>query len=100
MNRLVHSKPLLRQIKEAQPEWFSRGNKRFFGDVSYKGYYGKKTGKAYMVRSTYAWTDMFGEPRRLHWRINNLNQDTLKMEPLIDIEFPSLQAVKEWLKEN
>ena len=97
---LTKSYPLIRAIKEAQPDWFSRSNKRFFNDVEYRGYYGKATGTAYMVRSTYAWTDMLGKPRRLHYRINNLNQDTLKLESLIDEEFTDIYEVKAWLREN
>ena len=97
---LTKSIPLLRQIIAANKDWFSRGNKRFFNDVSYKAYYGKKTGKAYLARSTYAWTDMFDRPRRLHYRINNVDQDTLEIEPLIDQEFNDIFAVKAWLREN
>ena len=97
---LTKSPTLLRDIKAAQPDWFSRGNKRFFDDVSYKAYYSKKTGTAYLVRSTYAWSDMFGRPRVLHYRINNLNQDTLKIESLIDDVFKSIFEVKAWLRDS
>lgn len=97
---LTKSAPLLRDIKMANQGWFSRGNKSFFNDVSYKAYYGKTTGKAYLARSTYAWTDMFDQPRRLHWRINNINQDTLEIESLIDKEFTDIFAVKAWLREH
>ncbi len=97
---LTKSAPLLRQIKAANGQWFSRGNKRFFNDVSYRGYYGKKTGKAYLVRSTYAWTDMFDRPKVLHYRINNINQDTLEIEPLIDQTFNNIFEVKAWLRDN
>ena len=97
---LTKSAPLLRQIKAANQQWFSRGNKRFFNDVSYRGYYGKKTGKAYLIRSTYAWTDMFDRPRRLHYRINNINQDTLNIEELLDQGFANIIEVKAWLREN
>jgi len=97
---LTKSIPLLRQIKVAQPEWFSRGNKRFFGDVSYRAYYGKATGKAYLVRSTYAWTDMFDQPRRLHWRINEVNQETLEIEPLLDESFDDIFTIKAWLRNH
>lgn len=97
---LTKSYPLLRAIKQANEGWFSRGNKRFFNDVEYRGYYGKKTGTAFLVRSTYAWTDMFDQPRRLHYRINNLNQDTLEIEPLIEEEFNDIFAVKAWLREH
>lgn len=97
---LTKSAPLLRQIREANPQWFTRSNKQFFNDVFYRGYYGKHTGKAYLIRSTYAWTDMFDQPKRLHYRINNINQDTLKIEELIDQEFTDIFAVKAWLREN
>ena len=69
----------LAEVKAAQPEWFSRGNMRFFGDHSYMVRYGKVTGDAYLVRSTDAWTDMFGQPKRLHYRVNFLDQDTLEI---------------------
>ena len=97
---LTRSKPLLRAIKEAQPDWFSRENKRFFNDVSYRGYYGKKTGNPYLVRSTYAWTDMFDHPRRLHFRINQLNPDTKKILDLLNQEFANIFEVKAWLRDN
>ena len=90
----------MRAIKESNEGWFSPQNKRFFNDISYRAYYGKATGKAYLVRSTYAWTDMLGEPRKLHWRVNNLNQDTLKIEPLIDDIFDDIFEVKAWLREH
>lgn len=92
--------PLLTQIRWANAKWFSPENKRFFGDVSYRALRGKKTGKVYLVRSTEAWTDMFGNPKRLHWRINNINQETLAIEALIQHEFKDIDAVKDWLKEN
>jgi len=97
---LTKSPTLLRDIKAANEGWFSRGNKRFFGDVSYKAYYGKKTGTAYLVRSTYAWSDMFDRPKVLHYRVNNVNQDTLKIESLIDDVFKSIFEVKAWLRNS
>ena len=91
---------LIQQIKSAQPHWFSPENKRFFGDVSYFGLYGKKTHKPYLVRATEAWTDMFGNAPRLHYRINPVNPETLDIENLIDNEFKSMNEVKEWMEEN
>lgn len=95
---LTKSTTLLQDIKAANEGWFSRSNKRFFNDVSYKAYYGKITGKAYLVRSTYAWSDMFDRPRVLHYRINTINQDTLEIDPLIDDIFKSIFEVKAWLR--
>ncbi len=97
---LTKSIPLLRQIKEANGQWFSRGNKRFFGDVSYKAYYGKKSGNPYLVRATYAWSDMFGRPKILHYRVNKVNSDTKEIESLTDDTFNDIFAVKAWLRNN
>ncbi len=87
----------LAAVRARQPEWFSPQNKRFFGDVSYRVLYGKLTGQPYLVRATYAWTDMFGGPRRLHYRINELADD-LTIGSLFDEQFVSIQIVKDWLK--
>lgn len=95
---LTKSKTLMRDIREANPDWFTRGNKAFFNDVSYRAYYGKKSGKAYLIRSTYAWSDMFGQPRRLQWRINDIDQDTLKILPVTDDTFNDIYEVKAWLR--
>jgi hypothetical protein len=89
----------LTDVKEANPQWFDRGNKRFFGDVSYKVLHGKKSKKPFLVRSTYAWTDMFGGTKRLHWRVNLL-KDNLKIDNLIDKQFLDLDDVKDWLADN
>ncbi len=91
--------PVLRDVKAAQPEWFSRKNKRFFGDVNYRVLYGKVSGERFLVRSTYAWSDMFGAPKRLHYRINRLD-DNLKIRLLVDDAFRSIGDVKDWLKVN
>ncbi len=92
-------KVTLIDVRKAQPEWFTLENKRFFNDVSYQVLTGKVSGKPFLVRSTYAWTDMFGAPRRLHYRINPLD-DNLKIRPLVPTEFRDLDAVKEWLGDN
>ncbi len=96
---IVKGISLLQQIKDAQPHWFSPENKRFFGDIAYYGLYGKKSGLPYLVQYTNAWTDMFGGSRRMHWRINPLD-DNLKIRPLVPTEFRDLDAVKEWLGDN
>ena len=87
----------LAQVRAAQPEWFSRKNRRFFGDVSYKILHGKVTHKPYLVRATNAWTDMFGQPKRLHYRLNRLKDD-LTIGTMLDQSFPSIEAVKYWLE--
>ncbi|KKM22268.1 hypothetical protein LCGC14_1627010 [marine sediment metagenome] len=90
----------LTQVKEANPQWFTRGNKRFFGDVSYRVQHGKVSGAPFLLRSTYAWTDMFGRKRTLHYRINPLHPDTREIQPLIDETFLNIWAAKAWLQEH
>jgi len=87
------------QVKAKHPNWFSRENKRFFGDVSYKVLHGKASKAPYLVRSTYAWSDMFGQPAKLHWRVNPLLSD-LDIGQLIDQSFDTLEDVREWLEDN
>lgn len=89
----------LANVKARQPNWFSRENKRFFNDRSYFVRYGKTTGNRYLCRSTYAWTDMFGQEPRLHYRINKLEED-LKIGSMLDAEFQHRDSLNEWLKEN
>jgi hypothetical protein len=87
-------------LKEAHPKWFTPENKRFFNDVEYKLLHGITSHNPFLVRSTYAFTDMFGETPKLHWRINPIALDTLKIMPLIDDQFETLKEVKEWLEDN
>ena len=97
---IVKGVSLLNQIKNANEGWFSVKNKRFFNDIAYYGRYGKVTHKPYLIRSTKGWTDMFGLEPRIHYRINLINEDTLKIEDLIDEEFQTIEDVKEWLEVN
>ncbi len=89
----------LDDVAKVNSGWFSESNKRFFGDKSYSIEAGT-SGKIYLVRSTEAWTDMFDGIRKLHYRINNLDQTTLKIQSLIDDKFKTMNDVKEWLKQN
>ena len=89
----------LSELKQANVQWFARGNKKFFGDVSYKVLHSKKTGEPYLIRSTYAWSDMLGSKRTLHYRINSIKEDRT-IGHLIDNIFSDIYAVKAWLKEN
>jgi hypothetical protein len=99
MRAIVSRPTLLRDIRENNPTWFSASNKRFFGDRSYYGYYGVATGEPYLVRSTYAWTDMLGGKRTLHYRINKLS-DKKEILDLVDDIFVTLDDVKKWLRNN
>ena len=70
---------------------------RFFHDVSYKILHGKVSHKPYLVRSTYQWSDMFGQPKRLCYRINRIKDD-LTIGPLLDRQFRDMDDVKDWLE--
>jgi hypothetical protein len=87
----------LSDVRAAQPEWFSRKNKRFFGDVSYKLLHGKESHKPYLVRATYQWSDMFGQPKTLRYRVNEIRED-LTIGSLLDQNFRDLDDVKDWLQ--
>lgn len=86
-------------IRAAQPNWFSRENKRFFNDVGYKLLHGEVSHKPFLVRSTYQWSDMFGQQPRLRYRLNAIKDD-LTIGPLLDQEFRDMDDVKDWLSEN
>ncbi len=92
----------LTDLKIHNTQWFARGNKKFFGDVSYRVMHSKKTGEPYLVRSTYMWSDMFGQPKKLVYRINHIGRPNAKYKigSLLDDIFPSFGSVKEWLKNN
>ena len=87
----------LTAVKQAQPGWFSPENKRFFGDLSYQIIYGGD-GRAYLVRKTNAWTDMFGARKKMHYRINYIDPVTLKIGDLIGPHLYSISDVREYLK--
>ena len=89
----------LTDIRTMQPDWFSRKNKRFFGDCSYKLLHGKVSKKPFLVRATYAWSDMFGSPKRLHYRVNTIKDD-LHIGNLVEQSFSDMDDVKDWLANN
>jgi hypothetical protein len=90
---------LLSKIRAAQPTWFSPENKRFFNDVKYYAYKSKRTGKPFLVRSTYMWSDMLGQPKTLYFRVNQVDRETLIIESLIDNVFKTLEDAKNWVFE-
>ncbi|MDP2720538.1 MAG: hypothetical protein Q8O75_01165 [bacterium] len=99
--RITNNKFMLRELKANNPAWFSIGNKRFFHDRQYFFMYSGKTGNPYLVRSTYAWTDMFGDTARLHYRVNEIVENKEKtgyeVGNLLDDQFETLSEVKKWL---
>lgn len=88
---------LLSRIAQAQPKWFSVENMRFFNDLKYWAMK-SASGKIFLVRETYAWTDMFDRPPRLHFRVNEVNATTLKIGGLVEQEFKTMDDVAEWLE--
>ena len=89
----------LADVKSVQPDWFSRDNRKLFGDVSYKVLHGKQSHKPFLVRSTYQWSDMFGQEPTLRYRVNELKDD-LEIGHLVDQQFSSIELVKDWLEDK
>ena len=87
-------------VIKAQRGWFSSENKAFFGDKVYDVDKGRTSGKYYLVRLTQAWTDMFDGKPKDHFRVNELNQQTLKIGKLHDDIFPTQAALETWLRNN
>ena len=86
-------------VRAAQPKWFSRKNKRFFGDIWYKMRRGRKSHNPFLVRATYMWSDMFGQPRKVCYRVSRIEPKTLKINGLVDKIFYDMDDVREWLRE-
>lgn len=88
----------LLEVKEANEAWFGEENQKFFNDVDY--WIGQSgSGKWYLCRSTYGFSDMFGRKRKLTYRLNPLS-DELKIGRLLDDVFDDQDDVDDWLEEN
>jgi hypothetical protein len=96
--KVANNKFMLRQLKTANTDWFSKGNKSFFQDREYFYFYSLKTGQPYLGRSTYKFSDMFGQPKKLSYCLNELEET--KIGKLLDLEFETLNQVKSWLSNN
>jgi hypothetical protein len=90
---------LLSKIKAQQPGWFGAETRRFFNDIKYYAYRSKITNKPYLVRSTYVFSDMFGNPRTISFRVNPINPDDFDIMPMTDDVFETLQEAKTWVFE-
>mgnify|MGYP001568120617 FL=1 len=90
---------ILQDVKAKQPGWFTSANKRFFQDCRYTIRYGKQSGRRFLLRSTYMWSDMFGGPKTLHYRLNTLKDD-LEIGPLVDGAFSTRAEAMRWLREH
>lgn len=89
----------MESVKRANMQWFDKGNKKFFGDRSYSVLY-SKTGKPYLLRSTYAWSDMFGKQKTLTYRINKIDPETLKIGSMVDVVFETRAEAKDYIKHD
>ena len=90
---------ILQDVKDKQPGWFTPANKRFFQDCRYAVRYGKHSGERFLLRSTYMWSDMFGRPKTLHYRLNCL-EDDLAIGPLVEEVFLTRAQAMAWLREH
>lgn len=80
----------------ARSTYFSKENKRFFNDISYKLLTHKITKVKYLVTNTYKFSDMF----------NGVKKDSYVIKPIKEngcitsdsLEFDTLKDVKNYLK--
>ena len=73
----------LEKVTKEQPWYFTKENKRFFGDISYHVFHSLK-GIAYFVTKTYQWSDMLGDTKKAVFIIHNLNQETGKLGNFVE----------------
>jgi len=83
-----------KKLNEKNPNWFSSENIKFFGDLEY-WFYINTDGKTYLIRKTNAWTDMFDGVKKVHYRINKI--DNFKISDLFDEHFKTLEEAKTFL---
>ncbi len=88
----------LKEVKKHNQMWFAPGNVKFAQDHNYELQLGA-SGKAYLVRETSGWSDMFDGIKKRHYRINPISEE-YKIMTLIPESFSSREAVNNWLAEN
>jgi hypothetical protein len=84
------------ELRQAHKLWFSRENMGLAGDLEYRILH-SKAGTPYLVIRTFGFSDMFTGVRTAHYRLNCIGPD-LQFVQLEEEVFPTLQAVKAWLK--
>jgi hypothetical protein len=85
-------------VRQVNPMYFSKENTKFSGDISCRVLHDKQR-KPYLVRFTYAWTDMFGGERIAHWVINPIGAN-LEILPHLLARFATLADVKKILSKS
>jgi hypothetical protein len=88
-------KATLQEVRAASPLYFAKGNKKRFGDLSYRILHGKKSKAPYLIRNTTMWW----RDRDPVWKINPINEN-LHPLPTLPHNFQTLGEVKEWLQQN
>lgn len=88
----------LQKIIDANPVWFSRSNKRFFGDRKYLARYGGITGALYLCQETAMW-NWSGGRRQYVWWIHLIN-DNYEVGQRLDIMLEGKVALNQWLRVN
>ncbi len=87
----------IQEVRQANRKWFDPSSVKFSGDLSYEVLSGEQSNKFYLVRQTKAFTDMFDQKPKLHYRVNHLDQDTYKIGSLTDDIFYTSEAMEAWI---
>ena len=88
----------LQDVIRHNKRWFAKGNQRFFQDMNYRLQLGA-SGKAYLVRGTAGWSDMFDGVKKWHFRINPVSEE-YRILSLVGEIFKDSNEVDAWLAEN
>ncbi len=88
----------LQDVINCNRNWFKPENQKIFGDREYWIKVSTK-GQLYLLRSTVAWSDMFDGKKKLHYRLNTLDND-LSIGGLVEEIFTSMSQVDTYLKHN
>ncbi len=89
----------LADVKRANSVYFAKGQKEFFGDISYR-ILTSSDGLKWLITETFGFSDMFGaENKRAFWTAKAVNMETLKIASGHK-EFKTLDDVCAWLKKQ
>ena len=60
-------------LKKHNQKYFQKGNKKFFGDISYT--FLEHKNQRYLLTHTYDWSDMFGQPKKDFYTLKSVDND-------------------------
>ena len=83
----------LADLRQANPMWFGRGNRRFFRDKRYKVI--NYRGKVYLAQET---CGMSGGSNP-YWKLRPIGAD-LKIQAPVEQTFPSFEGCREWVQDH